>query len=147
MNMLYNKTALKNSYSNNEKIIKELNKHFKDVLEFKQDEVENYYGDGYVYDLNNNFKKYRFEMKQRQNHTLENIYKKYDYITIHKSSVDNFKSDIYVEYDRSYRCCIIFMGDDIDKETVIKRSEITEIGVYDIEYYVVEKEKCLFIKF
>lgn len=142
--MLYNKMLYLDSLKTTKEIVKKINKVLKDNTKIVINTSENFENDAVkISYCDSEIIKETVELKQRQNYFLRKVLddelKMYDKITIQKSTVDH-NSNIYIIYDKSMSCCMIFRNEFIDRENVIERNEKTEIGFRKIKYYTIDKK-------
>lgn len=156
--MLYSKKLLDESYYKNRIIVDEINCMISNRYDIKDiryayillDDIENYKGDAtFIIYENGEKNEKRIEIKQRQNYDIKELYngqKKYDTIMIQKNAVDYYESDIYIQYDKSFKYILIFDGKDIDKSYYTTKTIKIDGRKYKINYYNVDIEKCKIVK-
>lgn len=152
--MLYNKNLLKKSYETSKIICSKLTKYYNNNKFFILNNVENFKNDGIMIYINNYNSYYtcgvlNLELKQRQNYLIRDFLdgkkQMFNELTIQKSTVENNVNSVFVIYDLSMNCCMIFDYKNINLKNIRKRMEVTEIGVREIEYYTIKKDFVEFI--
>lgn len=104
------------------------NRYFLELVE-----VENYTFDALLTDRKNG-RTYTVEMKQRQNHRIQDIFSGiyFDDIYIHKVSADH-NSDLFFIYDLTMHCVQIYTADKIRRDRIV----IQMIRNYRIPCYII----------